>query len=204
MDSACGRLGDTAENLEQGGFAGPVASDDADDLALLDFQVHIAQSPEGFGGGRSEGGGRRSEVRLWRWGAAIAVRSVRACGLAKPAPRRQRGVLQDMPQTVIFGSLATNFVALREVFDGNDGVGHREMRSAECGTGNAECETLNKDQRGDFAVLPLATKIARSSLISVGSITGRANLFVWSFRVCLDGVVPVKLPIERSIAKESE
>ena len=43
------------------------------------------------------------------------------------------------------------------------------MRSAKCGVRSAKCgvPNVNTDQRRDFAVFPLATKIARSSLISV-------------------------------------
>ena len=33
IDAAGGRLGDAAEDLEQGGLAGAVAADDAEDLA---------------------------------------------------------------------------------------------------------------------------------------------------------------------------
>src|SRR6185369_15841941 len=38
--SACG-FGNAAENLEQRGFAGAVAPDDADPIALLDLEGHI-------------------------------------------------------------------------------------------------------------------------------------------------------------------
>src|SRR5687768_17149064 len=38
VDRARGRLGDTREDLEQGAFARPVASDDADDLAAVNLE----------------------------------------------------------------------------------------------------------------------------------------------------------------------
>ena len=75
-----------------------------------------------------------------------------------------------MPQAVVPtpSILMVDGVLLREVFDGDDGVGRTlgmRMRSAKCGVRNAKMR--NVDQRRDFAVFPLATKIARSSLISV-------------------------------------
>ena len=41
-----GRLGDAAKNLQQRAFAGSVAADDADDLALFDFEVDVLERPE--------------------------------------------------------------------------------------------------------------------------------------------------------------
>src|SRR5437762_552120 len=44
---AGGRLGDPGEDLQEGGLAGAVAADDADDLAGPDLQGHVAQGPQG-------------------------------------------------------------------------------------------------------------------------------------------------------------
>src|SRR5690606_3665565 len=41
LGAAVGRLRDTSEDLEQGGLAGAVAADDANDLALLDLEVDV-------------------------------------------------------------------------------------------------------------------------------------------------------------------
>ena len=41
-----GRLGDPAQDFQQGRFAGPISSDDAEYLAPLDLEAHISQSPE--------------------------------------------------------------------------------------------------------------------------------------------------------------
>jgi len=53
-DSAHGRARDLAEEFQQGGLAGAVLADDADDVALLDLEVDIAERPYivgvGFGG----------------------------------------------------------------------------------------------------------------------------------------------------------
>src|SRR5215467_979336 len=40
------RLGNPPENLEQGRFAGSVPSDDAEHLAPLDLEAHVAQRPK--------------------------------------------------------------------------------------------------------------------------------------------------------------
>ena len=45
-DPARSRLGDAREDLEQGRFAGAVAADDAEDLALLDLEADILERPE--------------------------------------------------------------------------------------------------------------------------------------------------------------
>jgi hypothetical protein len=78
---------DAAEDLEQGGLAGAIAPNDADDFSLLDFKVHVPKRPEFFGGGRSEIGSRRWEMGDGRLGTAIVIGSVRACDLSQPAPR---------------------------------------------------------------------------------------------------------------------
>ena len=45
-DPARGRLGDARQDLEQRRFAGAVAADDAEDLALLHLEADILQRPE--------------------------------------------------------------------------------------------------------------------------------------------------------------
>jgi hypothetical protein len=47
-DPALGRFGDAAEDLEKRAFAGPVPADDAQNLALLDLEIHILKGPEFF------------------------------------------------------------------------------------------------------------------------------------------------------------
>ena len=44
-DVACGWGGDMAEELEEGGLAGAVLADDADDVALLDLEVDVLECP---------------------------------------------------------------------------------------------------------------------------------------------------------------
>jgi len=50
FDGAGGGAGDLGEELEEGGFAGSVLADDADDIALLDFEVDVAKGPDVVGG----------------------------------------------------------------------------------------------------------------------------------------------------------
>ena len=38
--------GDAGEDFQQGAFAGAVAADDADDFALFDFEIYVAERPE--------------------------------------------------------------------------------------------------------------------------------------------------------------
>ena len=45
-DSAGGGTGDAAQEFQEGRFAGAVLTDDADDIALLDLEVDIAQRPD--------------------------------------------------------------------------------------------------------------------------------------------------------------
>ena len=44
--TAAGGLGNAAEDLEQGRFAGTVAADDADAVAGLNLEVNVLQRPE--------------------------------------------------------------------------------------------------------------------------------------------------------------
>ena len=46
LDASFGRLRDPAEDLEQRALAGAVAPDDADHLAGLDVERHVAEGPE--------------------------------------------------------------------------------------------------------------------------------------------------------------
>jgi hypothetical protein len=46
--STLGRLSDAAEDSQEGGFAGAVAADDAEDFALADFEGDVAEGPEVF------------------------------------------------------------------------------------------------------------------------------------------------------------
>ena len=48
---AHGRACDLTEELEQGGLAGAVLADDADNVALLDLEVDIAERPDVVGVG---------------------------------------------------------------------------------------------------------------------------------------------------------
>jgi hypothetical protein len=48
LDPPCGRLGDATEDFEKRAFAGPVATDDAQNLASPDLEVHILKRPEFF------------------------------------------------------------------------------------------------------------------------------------------------------------
>ena len=48
-DSAGRRTGDAAQEFQEGRFAGAVLADDADDVALLDLEVDIAQRPDVVG-----------------------------------------------------------------------------------------------------------------------------------------------------------
>ena len=50
-DSAHSRGGDLTEEFEQGGLAGAVLADDAYHVALLDFEVDIAERPDVVGVG---------------------------------------------------------------------------------------------------------------------------------------------------------
>ena len=49
-DGTGGGACDAGEELEEGGFAGTVLTDDANDVALLDLEVDVAEGPDVFGG----------------------------------------------------------------------------------------------------------------------------------------------------------
>ena len=49
-DGTGGGTGDAGEEFEEGGFTGTVLADDADDVALLDLEVDVAEGPDVFGG----------------------------------------------------------------------------------------------------------------------------------------------------------
>ena len=46
LDLAAGGGGDAREDFEQGAFAGAIAADDAEDLALANLEADVAQGPE--------------------------------------------------------------------------------------------------------------------------------------------------------------
>ena len=48
-DSAGGWAGDAAQQLEERRLAGTVLADDADDVALLDLEVDVAEGPDVVG-----------------------------------------------------------------------------------------------------------------------------------------------------------
>jgi len=48
-DSASGGAGDAGEEFEQSRFAGAVLTDDADDIALLDLEIDVAERPDVLG-----------------------------------------------------------------------------------------------------------------------------------------------------------
>ena len=48
-DGTGGGACDAGEELEEGGFTGTVLADDADDVALLDLEVDVAQRPDVVG-----------------------------------------------------------------------------------------------------------------------------------------------------------
>ena len=49
-NSASGRTCDAGEEFEEGGFTGTVLTDDADDVALFDLEVDVAEGPDVLGG----------------------------------------------------------------------------------------------------------------------------------------------------------
>src|SRR5579884_2778294 len=61
-----GGAGDAGEDFEEGGFAGAVASDEAEDFAFADLERDVAESPEKFVLGAAKGGERRKRSRAWR------------------------------------------------------------------------------------------------------------------------------------------
>src|SRR5690348_13412906 len=88
FDFAGGGFGDAGEDFEEGGFAGAVASDDADDFAAEDVEGDVFEGPEGLRGrsvairmgmtifARKEGGERVAEGGV----AAAAFAEVVALG----------------------------------------------------------------------------------------------------------------------------
>src|SRR5262249_22448262 len=48
FSTATSRFRDAAQNFQQGTLAGPIPPDDADDLALANFEVNVFQGPERF------------------------------------------------------------------------------------------------------------------------------------------------------------
>ena len=97
----CGGLGDAGKNLEQGGLPRPVAADDSHHFALANVKGNILERPDV--GGIAVGGRR----------------------LPRPeeTQRGGRGAGQDVAQGKVTLALA-NAVALAQIFNVNDGVGH--------------------------------------------------------------------------------
>ena len=63
QDGAAGcRLGNAGEDLEQGGLAGAVGSDDAHNFAGRDGEGNVPESPEDFGSRRGRGRGPAGEA----------------------------------------------------------------------------------------------------------------------------------------------
>src|SRR5581483_6856093 len=56
-----GGAGDAGEDFEEGGFAGAVASDEAEDFAFADLERDVAESPEKLVLGAAKGGEGRTE-----------------------------------------------------------------------------------------------------------------------------------------------
>src|SRR5262249_19879465 len=107
------RLGNLAQNLQQGGFSSPIAADDAENLALLDFEAHILQRPEFL-----------DVVALNDLSSAHEV--------GRFARKVSRLAADDVAQGGIAFALArlmADEVALRKVLDPDRGVGH-QIRSA--------------------------------------------------------------------------
>src|SRR3954467_10296923 len=88
-DAPAGRLRDPAQDLEKRRFSGSVAPDDTDKLALLDFEVNIAQRPELLGDTTSpstEG--------------------------SKPLHRLSHGAIESVPQAISLSRLVSDEIAL--------------------------------------------------------------------------------------------
>ena len=86
-DRAHRRASDLTEELEEGTLAGAVLTDDADNVALLDLEVDIAERPDvvgvGFGGAVVD----RADLEVWVFLAqdsglspAVEVMADGACG----------------------------------------------------------------------------------------------------------------------------
>jgi hypothetical protein len=99
-DSSFGWFRNTAQDLQEGGFSGSVASDDPDDFTLLDLQIDIPERPEGFLGPRR-------------------------VGLpTHPAPWTAERPLDDVAKPRIPVRLVRNDVALGQLLERDDGVAH--------------------------------------------------------------------------------
>ena len=105
---ALGRLGDAAEDLEQRALAGAVAADDADDLALLDFEAHVLQRPK--------------LLDLVALNDLLAAKEI-----SRLAYEVARLACDDVTQRFIsfaLSGLMADQVALGQIFDGDDDIGH--------------------------------------------------------------------------------
>jgi len=101
MDTSFGWLRNPTQNLQERGFPGAVAPDDADDLALLDRQVNVAKRPE-----------------------LLLVGSRPVFRTTEPAPRTPKRALHHVSKAVALRALVRDDVAFRELLERNDRVAH--------------------------------------------------------------------------------
>src|SRR5215213_352410 len=101
-DTPSGRHSDSAQELEKGGFPSAIATDDAHNVALLDFQTNTPQCPE-FLSGRAAPPSRRP----------------------KPLQRVTHRPFEGMPQAIASGSVMPEVITFGKVFAGDDRITHR-------------------------------------------------------------------------------
>src|SRR5437867_1917583 len=101
-----GRLGDAAQDFEQRALAGAVATDDADDFALLHLEAYILERPELL-----------DLVALHDLPPADQVG-----GLARKASRLAYDGVAQRRMAIELCGLVADQVALGEVFNCDDGV----------------------------------------------------------------------------------
>ena len=98
-DAPFGRLRDSAQDLEKGRLSSPVAANDADKFALVDFEIDVAQRPKLLSSGPSA---QRSKPLRWL----------------------PHGAVEGVPQAVAFGRLVPDEIPLGDVLAGNDRITH--------------------------------------------------------------------------------
>src|SRR4051812_12073721 len=86
------RVCDSAQDFQKSGFSRTIATDNADNLALLDFEANVPQCPELLG----------------RTGTGTSHRS-------KPLHRLTNGAFEGVPQAVASGRLMPEVVPFRKV-----------------------------------------------------------------------------------------
>src|SRR5262245_11283937 len=134
--STCG-LGDATENLEQRAFTRPITADDADHFTWLYGKGNVFQRPE-FG---------------------AIVRRVGRVADRVLAPKALKELPQLLPQR--HGVELPEPVTLRDVFDFDDGTGHRDLKGRSLQAGVAYTVSTNV-----FSIL-LKTRTPESSNSSV-------------------------------------